>query len=77
MAFAADPHLPSRYAYACSKNLTLANTALWAKAKGIELLSTADFEIGGARLVLGRRSAVSTSKSAAPDEFIVGLRPNI
>ena len=43
MAFTADLHLHSRYACACSKNLTLANMALWAKAKGIELLSTADF----------------------------------
>ncbi len=43
MAFTADLHLHSRYAYACSKNLTLANMAAWAKIKGIELLSTADF----------------------------------
>ena len=43
MAFTADLHLHSRYACACSKNLTLANMVLWAKAKGIELLSTADF----------------------------------
>ena len=43
MAFAADLHLHSRYAYSCSKNLTLANMAPWARAKGIELLSTADF----------------------------------
>ncbi|MCH7841760.1 MAG: DNA helicase UvrD [Chloroflexi bacterium] len=43
MAFTADLHLHSRYAYACSKRLTLANMAAWAKVKGIELLSTADF----------------------------------
>ena len=43
MAFTADLHLHSRYAYACSKRLTLANMATWAKVKGIELLSTADF----------------------------------
>ena len=43
MAFTADLHLHSRYAYGCSKNLTLANMAPWARAKGIELLSTADF----------------------------------
>ncbi len=43
MAFTADLHLHSRYAYACSKNLTLANMAAWAKIKGIDLLSTADF----------------------------------
>lgn len=43
MSFTADLHLHSRYAYACSKNLTLANIAAWAKIKGIDLLSTADF----------------------------------
>ena len=43
MSFTADLHLHSRYAYACSKNLTLANMAAWAKVKGIELLSSADF----------------------------------
>ena len=43
MSFIADLHLHSRYAYACSKNLTLANMAEWAKIKGIDLLSSADF----------------------------------
>ena len=43
MSFTADLHLHSRYAYACSINLTLANMAGWAKVKGIELLSSADF----------------------------------
>ena len=43
MAFTADLHLHSRYAYACSKHLTLANMAAWAKVKGIQLLSSADF----------------------------------
>ncbi|MCH7736296.1 MAG: DNA helicase UvrD [Chloroflexi bacterium] len=43
MAFTADLHLHSRYAYACSKDLTLANMAAWAKVKGIQLLSSADF----------------------------------
>ena len=43
MVFTADLHLHSRYAYACSKDLILTNMVLWAKAKGIELLSTADF----------------------------------
>ena len=41
--FVADLHLHSRYAYACSKNLTLANIAAAAKIKGIGLLATADF----------------------------------
>jgi len=43
MSFTADLHLHSRYAYACSKNLTLANMTAWAKVKVIDLLSTADF----------------------------------
>ena len=41
--FVADLHIHSRYAYACSKNLTLANLASMAKTKGIELLATGDF----------------------------------
>ena len=43
MAFTADLHLHSRFAYACSKHLTPANMAAWAKLKGIDLLSSADF----------------------------------
>ena len=41
--FAADLHIHSRYAYACSKNLTLENLASTAKTKGIDLLATGDF----------------------------------
>ncbi len=41
--FVADLHIHSRYAYACSKNLTLANLAAAAKIKGIGLLATGDF----------------------------------
>ena len=43
MAFTADLHPHSRYAYGCSKDLILANMAVWAKVKGIELVSTSDF----------------------------------
>ena len=43
MSFVADLHLHSRYAYACSKNLSLENLASWAKLKGIDLLATGDF----------------------------------
>lgn len=43
MSFAADLDLHSRYAYTCSKELTLANMTAWAKVKGIDLLYTADF----------------------------------
>ena len=39
----ADLHIHSRYAYACSKNLTLASIAETARAKGIHLLATGDF----------------------------------
>ncbi len=41
--FVADLHIHSRYAYACSKNLTLSNLAASAKTKGIEMLATGDF----------------------------------
>ena len=41
--FAADLHIHSRYAYACSKNLTLENLASTAKTKGIDLLASGDF----------------------------------
>ena len=41
--FTADLHIHSRYAYACSKNLTLPNLAAAAKTKGIHLLATGDF----------------------------------
>lgn len=41
--FVADLHIHSRYAYACSKNLTLANLAATARTKGIGLLATGDF----------------------------------
>ena len=43
MAFTVDLHPHSRYAYGCSKDLILANMAVWAKVKGIELVSTSDF----------------------------------
>ena len=38
-----DLHIHSRYAYACSKNLTLANLASTARTKGIHLMATGDF----------------------------------
>lgn len=41
--FVADLHIHSRFAYACSKNLTLPNLASVARTKGIDLLSTGDF----------------------------------
>ena len=41
--FVADLHIHSRYAYACSKNLTLPNLAAAARTKGIDLLATGDF----------------------------------
>ena len=43
MSYGADLHLHSRFAYACSKNLTLENITAWAKVKGIDLLASADF----------------------------------
>ena len=41
--FIADLHIHSRYAFACSKALTLDNLAEWARRKGIDLLATGDF----------------------------------
>lgn len=41
--YTGDLHLHSRYAYATSKQLSLENLAIWAKLKGIDLLSSADF----------------------------------
>ncbi len=41
--FVADLHIHSRYAFACSRALTLDNLASWATRKGIDLLSTGDF----------------------------------
>lgn len=43
MAYTADLHLHSPFAYACSKYLTLENITARAKVKGIDLLATADF----------------------------------
>ncbi len=43
MLYAADLHVHSPFAYACSKNSTLENLASWARIKGIQLLATGDF----------------------------------
>lgn len=43
MAYTADLHLHSPFAYACSKYLTVENISARAKVKGIDLLTTADF----------------------------------
>lgn len=43
MKYAADLHLHSRWARACSKHLTFENLAKWARTKGIDLLASADF----------------------------------
>ena len=41
--YVADLHVHSRYAYACSKSLTLSSIAETAKLKGVQVLSTGDF----------------------------------
>ena len=41
--FVADFHIHSRYSRACSKDLSVAELAKWAKIKGIGLLGTGDF----------------------------------
>ena len=43
MSYVADLHIHSRYAYACSKNISLEGMAEWAKLKGIDLLACGDF----------------------------------
>ena len=43
MKIIADLHIHSRFARACSKELTIPNLATWAVKKGINLLGTGDF----------------------------------
>jgi len=43
MKIIADLHIHSGYARACSKELTLKNIDIWAKKKGIGIMSVADF----------------------------------
>lgn len=43
MKIIGDFHIHSRFARACSKNLTIPNLALWGKKKGINVLGTGDF----------------------------------
>jgi len=43
MKIIADLHIHSGYARACSKQLTLCNIDIWAKKKGIGIISVADF----------------------------------
>ena len=43
MSYAADLHVHSSYAYATSRELTFENLARWARAKGVDLLASADF----------------------------------
>ncbi len=54
-SYSADLHLHSRFAYACSKNLTLENLAAWARIKGIQLLASGDFTHPAWRAELGRK----------------------
>ena len=44
MVFIADLQIHSRYARACSKNITLQNLEKYARIKGLQLLGTADFQ---------------------------------
>ncbi len=43
MSIVADLHMHSSFARACSKELNFENNSTWAKFKGIDLLSSADF----------------------------------
>lgn len=42
MAYVADLHIHSKYAGACSPQLSIRNLSIWAKYKGIQLLGTGD-----------------------------------
>lgn len=42
MPYVADLHIHSRFSRACSRELTIANLAKWAKFKGIDLVGTGD-----------------------------------
>ena len=55
MSYAADLHVHSPFAYACSKNLTLENLSASAKVKGIHLLAGGDFTHPARREELGRK----------------------
>ncbi len=43
MRYITDLHIHSKYSRSCSKNLTLSNLSAWSRAKGIDVLATADF----------------------------------
>lgn len=43
MRYITDLHIHSRYSRACSKHLSAPNLAVWAAAKGIDILGTGDF----------------------------------
>ncbi len=43
MEFVADLHLHSKYSRAVSREMNLSNMALWAKKKGLDILSTSDW----------------------------------
>jgi len=78
MSYAADLHLHSPFAYACSKNLTLENLSAWAKVKGIHLLASGDFTHPAWREELGRKlipdgSGLYTYNSV---HFILGTEVN-
>ena len=43
MLYYTDLHIHSKYSRATSKNCTLEELAIWAKKKGLSLISTGDF----------------------------------
>jgi len=44
MGFIADLQIHSRYARACSKDISIANLEKYARIKGLDLLGTGDFQ---------------------------------
>ena len=67
MSYAADLHVHSRFAYACSKNLTLDGLAEWAKLKGIDVLASGDFTH-----ILWNRELKERLKEVSPGLFAFG-----
>ncbi len=67
MRVIADLHIHSRFARACSKELTVANLDRWAHIKGIQILGTGDFTHPG-----WMRELKDEFEPAEPGLFVVG-----
>ncbi|OGL67080.1 hypothetical protein A3B21_00030 [Candidatus Uhrbacteria bacterium RIFCSPLOWO2_01_FULL_47_24] len=87
--FIADLHTHSKYARACSPQLTLENMDAWARVKGVDILSTGDFthpkwfeeikaKLVPAREIFGSRASVNTeARLPAMYDGLYVLRPGL